>query len=561
MKKQLQKPSPSPAWKPTLHRSRHVLGALLLSTVAASAQASLTFDTGLQGITAGANATSLVWDSVGKRMEINTLGGWSPQCAYLDLNSTADPGIVALRAELALALVNGGTLTYDIIVETTGVTSIDPLNPVNPAWFETMYIGNSSAGWDETYKGATDQINGGAFPLVAPILHTVNYTIEAASSVAVDTIAQFGAASGWYQIYFGLNSQSGTNVKYYIDNFTIDANEVAGPVVIPNVTITPAIPGLNMVASSAGPYDRQTVRTYDGIDVTWVGGTFPKTYEITVADYPLVADYETFINFVPTPGNVIPNAYAHYSEPVAAGVWINSDGLGGGRAQFRYKNGHPGSNGPATPVDRQYWVDEAVPGDGLGGQIVTVNSTKMLGTWKITFTSDTNFTITVPDGTSASASLNAGFAAKFADSDEENPNPTVVYFGNTPASAAKVGLTAVHSSIKITGTGYEVDEDFIAGPMTANLVVTASAPASVLHVDAAASKYWINWTLPATDYQLEQSTDLGAGGPWAALPSPDVLPTKVGRSRLLFESEVLSPTNNFFRLVRPGTVDPPPAVE
>lgn len=551
MKKHVQKPSPSPAWKPTLHRSRHVFGALLMSTVAASAQASLTFDSDVQGITAGPNATSVAWDSVGQRLEINTTGGWSPQCAYLDLNSTADPGIVALRAELALALTNGGTLSYDIIVETTSVTSTDPENPVNPGWFETIYVGNSTAGWDQTFGGGTDQITAyGAFPLAAPILQTVNYTIVAASSVASNTIAEFGAASGHYQINLGLNAQSGVDVKYYIDNITIDANEVVAPLVIPTLTIAPAVPGLNMIASGNGDYDRQTVRTYDGIDVTWVGGTFPKTYEITVVDCPK-SGFETFINFVP--GNATPNSFAHYSEPVAAGVWIYSTPNGGGGAYFRYKNGYPNSNGPSG---REYWVGETAPSDGLGGQIASVNSTKMLGTWKITFTSDTDFTITVPDGASVSGALNSAFAALFGNSDPENPNPTVVYFGNTPTPGNK-GLSAVHSSIKITGTGYPIDEDFLTEPMSADLVVTAQVPASVLQVDAAASKYWIRWTLPATDFQLEQSTDLGTGGPWAALPSPVTYATQGGISRLLFESEVLSPTTNFFRMVRPGTVEPP----
>jgi hypothetical protein len=535
------------AWQPTLHRSRHLLGSLLISTLAANAEASLTFDNDLQGITAGGDATSLVWDSVGQRLEINTTGGWKPQCAYLDLNSNADPGIVALRAELGLALINGGTLSYDIIVETTSVTSADPANPVNPGWFETMYIGSSSAGWDQTYGGGRGQIAAyGAFPLAAPILHTVNYTIEAASSVASDTIAQFGAASGWYQIYFGLNSQAGTNVRYYIDNIRIIANEVQGPVVIPSLTITPTVLGLNMITGSTGVYDRQAVRTGEGLDVSWVGGSFPVSYELTVAECP-TSSFETFINFVP--GGTSPNSFAHYSEPTCVGVWIYSNADGGGTAYLRYKDGYPGSNGP---TGREYWVDETAPSDGGGGQIVSKSSTKMRGTWSITFTSDTDFTITVPDGTSVSGALNPSTAAKFA-------NPIFVYFGNTPTSAANIGLTAVLSSIKITGAGYPIDEELAANPMSSDLVRAASLPASVVQVTPDdPAKYWINWTMPATDYQLEQSTDLGIDGSWSALPSPVTYATKFGRSRLLKESEVLSPTTNFFRLIKPAAVTPDP---
>ncbi|MES2922943.1 MAG: hypothetical protein V4819_15415 [Verrucomicrobiota bacterium] len=541
MKNHLQKPTPSPAWCSPFHRSRHVLGAVLMSTAAANADVTLTFDTDVQGITAGANATSVAWDSVGKRLEVNTTGGWSPQCAYLDLNS-ADPSIVPLKAEFSQALINGGTLTYDIIVETTSVTG------GNPGWFETMYIGNSNAGWDQTYGGGKDQITAyGAFPLAAPILHTVNYTIEAAASVASDTIAQFGASSGWYQINLGLNSEGGTTVKYYIDNITIAANVVAAPTVIPNVKITPTVSGLNVISSGIGQYDRQCVRTYEGTDVTWVGGTFPKTYELTIADYPKEQGYESVIYFVPGSGIASTNSNPDYTEPVCAGLWIYPNGDGTGSASLRYKDGPVNSNGV---TGYEYWIGDPAPSHGLGGQLATKYSTKFLGTWKVTFTSDTDFTITVPDGTSTTGSFNPTAAAKYA-------GPMYVYFGNVPAQPANVGLSAVYSRIKITGTGYPIDEQLDLNPMSADLVVAASVPASVVQVNAAESKYWINWTLPATDFQLEQSTDLGVGGPWSSLPSPVTHNTKFGKARLISESEVLSPTTNFFRLVKPGTVVTP----
>jgi hypothetical protein len=548
MKKILVSFHSNPFRHSVLGRLSPVIGGLLLTTLTLNAQVALTFDDGLQGVVAGGDATSLVWDSVGKRLEINTVGGWKQSCAFLDLNS-ADPAIVPLRAELGLALTNGGTLSYEIIVETTSVTSIDPLNPVNPGWFETMYIGNSSAGWDQTYGPGKGQIVNPAFPLTQPILNTVSYTIEAASSVASDMIAQFGAASGWYQINFGLNSQSGTNVKYYIDNIKIDANEVVAPVVIPNVTITPAVPGLNIITSTTGTYDRQTVRTGAEAAQTWVGGTFPKSYEITVADYPLVAGFETFINFVPGTGT--PNSYAHYSEPTVAGVWIYSDGLGGGTAYFRYKVNSPGSNGPAG---NEFWVQETAPSPGLGGQITSRYSTKMLGTWKITFTSDTDFTITVPDGTTTTGALNPTVAAKFGNPDPiNNPNPMIVYFGNTPASDANRGLAAVVSRIKITGTGDPIDEEFSVNPYSGDLEVTASVPTAVVQVLPENAKFWLNWTMPATDFQPMQSMDLGVTDPWVALPAGTAHATKFGRSRLLLETELASPTRSFIRLVRPGT--------
>lgn len=545
MKKLLVKSSPAAAWLPLLRRSRQMFGAFLATTFAANAEVSLQFDTNAQGVTAGSNASSVVWDSVGQRLEVNTTGGWSPQSAFIDLNST-DPSIIALRAEFNKALINGGTLTYDIIVETTSVTSTDPLKPVNPGWFETMYVGNSSAGWDQTFGGGKDQIAAyGAFPLSVPLLHTVNYTIEAASSVASDTIAQFGANSGFYQINIGINSESGTTIKYYLDNIAIAANLVAAPLIIPNVTITPAVAGLNMISSGNGQYDRQCVRTSEGTDVSWVGGTFPKTYELTIADYPKVAGYESVIYFVPGSGISSTNSSPDWSEALCAGLWIYPNGDGSGAVSFRYKDGPPNSNGVAG---YEYWVNDPAPSHGLGGQLANTYSASFLGTWKITFTSDTDFTLTVPDGTTSSGSLNPATAAKFA-------GPMYVYFGNVPSQAANIGRAGVYSRIKITGTGYPIDENFAMNPMSPDLVIAASVPASVVQVTPDVAKYWINWTLPATDFQLQQSTNLSWDS-WTDLPSPVTHTTKFGKARLLLVAEVTSPTTEFFRLVRPGTVAP-----
>lgn len=519
-----------------------VIGGLLWSTAASNAQVTLTFDDGVQGVVAGADATSVVWDAVGKRLEINTVGGWKPACAYLDLNS-ADAAIVPLKAELMTALTNGGTLTYDIIVETTSVTGN------SPGWFETMYIGNSSAGWDQTFGGGKGQITryGGTFPITEPILHTVTYTIENASSVASDTIAQFNSSSGWFQINLGLNSQSfdapnNTTIKYYIDNIKIDANDVVAPVVIPNVKITPAVPGLTVISSGIGQYDRQCVRTSEGLDVSWVGGTFPKTYELTIAEYPPNQGYETVIYFVPGSGLPTTTASPDYSQPVCAGAWIYPNGDGSGSLNFRYKVGPANSNGPAG---NEYWIADPAPSHGLGGQLASVYSAKFLGTWKITFTSDTDFTLTSPDGSTTTASFNPTTAALFA-------GPMYVYFGNVPSQAANIGLAATYSRIKITGTGYPVDEELAVNPFSSDLEVAASVPAAIVQVTPDSAKYWLSWTLPATDFQLFQSTDMGAAN-WTSLTLTPNYSTKFGRTRLLLETEVSSTTANFFRLIRPAT--------
>lgn len=517
--------------------SMKTLSMLLASACACASscfgQVSLTFDADTQGVTAGADATSVAWDATGQRLAINTTGGWKPQCAFIDFNATE---LSALKAELLLALTNGGKLRYTITVETTSVVG------GNPGWFETMYIGNSSAGWDQTYGTNKNQITAyGAFPLAAPIVQTVEYDIENATSVTSDKFAQFNSTSGWLQINLGLNSESNTtSVTYYIDNITVDANEVVAPVVIPKLSITPAVPGLNIISNGGSQYDRQCVRTTTN-NVSWVDGTFPVTYELTIADYPKVVGYESVIYLVPGSDILASNSAPDYSLPVCAGLWIYPNGDGTGSMAFRYKDGATNSTGPAG---HEYWAADPAPSHGLGGQLASVYSTTMIGTWKITFTSNTDFTLSGPSGNTVSAAMNPTTAAKFA-------SDMYAYFGNTPSQAANMGLHAVYSRIKITGTNGDFDETFSTIPFGASLERSAANAAGVVEVTPALAKYWLNWTLPATDFALFQCTDLGLEQDWTSIPITSALNDKFGKRMLLLNDDLTSTSKNFFQLVKP----------
>lgn len=530
------------------------LSALLASTLAAPAEVTLTFDTDTQGAIAGSNATSMLWNSYGGGSLALTSGtGWAPSGVVINLNNAdhvndggpAPAALAALRSELQLALINGGTLSYKITVETDAFGT----GPF-PGWCQTIYQGRSWAGYDQSIGGQAGQgqlgVNFNGAPLPAAVEFVVNYNIEAAQTTIADSTVQIRGDSPFREFHLGLNTENiGGTMRFYIDDFTIDANEVVAPQIIPTVTITPAMPGLQLISSGSGQYDRQCVRTAADLDVSWVGGTFPKSYELTISDYPKVAGYETVIYFVPEGAGVSSsNSSPDYSEPLCAGLWIYPNGDGSGSMALRYKDHVANSNGPAG---NEYWTGDPAPSDGLGGELAARYSAQFLGTWKITFTSDTDFTLTGPDGSTTSGAFNAATAAKFA-------GPMYVYFGVVPGQVANVGLSAVFSKIKITGTGYPMEEDLAATAFSSNLEVAASVPASVVQVTPDdPAKFWINWTLPATDFQLTQSSDLGVGDPWVVVPTPVTHKTKFGRAKLLMESEVSSTSTDFFRLVKPGT--------
>ncbi len=184
----------------------------------AGAAVTLTFDSTTDGFTAGLNATSVAWNAYhGGSLAVTVESGFKSLSAYLDIQANA-----ALLAELNSALVNGGTVSYTIYLEQADITGS------NPDWFETIYIGNSSAGWDQHFGPAAGQagLYGGSFPLTSTFSFDVSHPILNAPA-ASDMNAQFALGSPWNQIFIGVNSGSieggYTGAKIYVDNFTISA--------------------------------------------------------------------------------------------------------------------------------------------------------------------------------------------------------------------------------------------------------------------------------------------------------------------------------------------------
>lgn len=192
----------------------------------AGAAVSLTFNSTTNGFIARPDATSVAWNSYhGGSLAVTVPTGWKPQSAYLDIQANA-----ALLAELNSALVNGGTVSYTIYLEQADISGS------NPPWFETMYIGNSSAGWDQQFGQTQGQatILLDAYPLPSTFSFNVSYPILNAPAVG-DTNAQFALGSPWNQINIGVNSGGAvgyTGAKFYVDNFTISANAVPEPAAV-----------------------------------------------------------------------------------------------------------------------------------------------------------------------------------------------------------------------------------------------------------------------------------------------------------------------------------------
>ena len=544
-----------------------LLPALLaagIGTISIHAQVTLTFDTDLQGFAAAGDSDAVEWSAEnGGSMAITASGGWAGNCASLPM---ADAGNEDFWAEMQLAETNGGTLSFDVVVRNDDVTI--PAGP--PNWFQMVVIANSAAGWDQSILGMG--IGGGDWPL-DPAEQVINVSIQvfSGSETVDDGHFTINSSGNWGNVHIGLNNQgndgTGTNgvstdpgsITVYIDNVKIEANKVATPP--PTLELKPASAGLHLVSADGGIYTRRMVRTAD-VANTWIGVATPAnpvTYSFTVKESPPQQGYNSFIFFVPSiDGAEIPD----YTDPDYQGdhclrLNFRRDATGepGASGSVEYKVNSPNSNGPAG---NEFWVNDSEgPSTGLGGTLAYVSSADIVGTWSLTFTSDTDFTVTAPDGTASSGAMLPATAALF-DTDLH------VYFGNVPGSEANQGLVTTYSNITISGIDFSVDENFTefidedGFLMPDSFLQVAPQGRSGVVVATDETRFWLQWTLPAPDFALEQSLDLDDATPWEPMLMDNAFNVQGGFVLLLLDSlELLDPEmkTGYFRLAKP---DPNP---
>ena len=84
--------------------TKSIISAIALSTLAAPAAVTLSFDSDLEGFTIQGDVTALEWSAVnGGTMRMEDVGGWGGNGAQLSVNSNA-----AMWAELQLAVMCAG---------------------------------------------------------------------------------------------------------------------------------------------------------------------------------------------------------------------------------------------------------------------------------------------------------------------------------------------------------------------------------------------------------------------------------------------------------------------
>lgn len=363
----------------------------------------------------------------------------------------------------------------------------------------------------------------------------------------------------WLNQNWGLADATTATANFWVDNVVLIGT--AGPPPPPTVSapVKPT-PGLNCFASTKGNsfYDRQDVVLRQSTGLSWVGQATPGnpvSYSFTISGYPNSVNCEAYMFLVPNPA-FVENA-PDWNETNCAVFFLqgnNSSAIG----HFQYKVNENSQNamyGGGTEARGSY---TNAPGSWNGvtpnylesGDLGSVTNTGVLGTWTVRFTSDTNITLIAPNGSTSSLVLPAYNKGYFAESSGFN-----VYIGMQANNADAMNQAVVFSNIAITGTASPYSENFLAQSVLDTTNVwnnsIAGGPNGVLIVPQNTSAYWLRWTLPDANFNLQVTSNLlGGASSWNTVAAHSPIALDGLRQQLVDASEVPAGRQAFFNLIK-----------
>jgi hypothetical protein len=294
-------------------------------------------------------------------------------------------------------------------------------------------------------------------------------------------------------VSFGANFDANPET-FDFDNVRILVATNPPPPPQPTMNVVAAKPGLRIFAQdSTFTYNQEGFGTVDSGQTWLYGDPFPApvSYSITFADFDTVNNYTLYAQFVPNSGNS-GNPYIVFQTPHAL-TW-----------SITHQN-----TGFTTSVD---WKTNAPNAGNISNALaMTTHSTNGRGTWTLTFTSDTEGSVTAPDGTNKSFSLPPEVSALFASS---GAGAMTILFGTAPNNTAGFGQYIDIKSILITNVpGINESDDFTKDSVlnTALWNPGFSYNAGSVILVSTNSAYWVNWTVPDLGFGLETKASLNGG--------------------------------------------------
>lgn len=424
--------------------------------------------------------------------------------------------------------------------------------PQNQPWMGNTFDGTLYSSIELDFKYDTNST-------ILPT-NAVYFTVALAPSYNADdnkVLTNFTSGSivydgGWHHLSIpinpatpGLSAVGGINfhcytfangtMNFWMANATLIARVV--PVPPPTVYLSKVVPGLLQFADSTPNYNRDDVKTFtNGTPlVSWVGQPKPVVYSFKLSTFCTNQGFN--FNLCLSPDAPASQTYPDpdWSATNAILLGISANGDGSQHVNFGYKTNQPVNNA-------------MIGGSGNLTNFTYIGSA--VGTWSLTFTSDTDATITAPDGTTYSASMPAASAALFAD-------PACFYLFSGMGADANAGQFVTIDSLSITGVGTPISQDFKTGSLNPLLVLESQEyqypwntnPPNQFLLTTANGAYWHHWTLPDTYFAPIVTSNL-ASAVWQDEAYSSILVNGKQRWALVPPASLPGASAGFFALVQ-----------
>lgn len=321
--------------------------------------------------------------------------------------------------------------------------------------------------------------------------------------IALDeTDTNLMVCTGW-DIYQKSNADHAGLLTFWMDDLKLIAAPEAP---LPQMLIPQKVglPGLCLSTSTnkCNIYTRQNIYSPA---LSWVGRSELLTYTFTVTDYP--ADkpgLEIHLFLIGNGSTPSKDSIVDWNSENLAYLQVLGKSDGSASALFMFK-----TNVASTVGDR--WAGQIFGSNTLA----SLKSSSVLGTWSLTFQNDTNVTLSAPDGSSTNFLFPADALSCFNDSANNYS-----LMGIEPLLAGNIGSSVTLSDIKITsGNTVLMDAGVNSGVLDSNWGVAAGDPGGMVVIPQE-SVYWLRWTLPARNFGLYTTRNLGDFSTWTPVDLP-----------------------------------------
>jgi len=303
-----------------------------------------------------------------------------------------------------------------------------------------------------------------------------------------------------------------------MDNIVLVARKTVTPP--PSLALAP-MPHSGLLFDS-GPGEGGARGAIDTIgDVHWAGlatASSPVGYAMTIAWVPnpaVYSNYEAHIFIAPSAG--VGNPDWNLSDMGYLQVLNHSDGTATARMMWKTNDAFDNKMLFNTSLGGEYGTNGYA-----AGTLGYLDAPSMLGTWSISFTSESDFVVRGPGGVSTNLSLPPEWVASF----NALSGAAYSYFGGSPNGNNNAGQPMFLSNISISGGAgqYAMTNDFSALPLD---TATWGLLGNETFIVPSGGAWWLSWTLPAANFNLRATDNLGNPNSWVVLSGNTNLPVPV----------------------------------